>query len=371
MKNFILLIIACWLSGAVKTQAQELTFISPLVEEGIRDHLNFTEEQPIGFAQLDTITTLDLSRRGITDIRDLILMPKLRWVDLSDNMVENLQPLAVLDSLEWVDLSYNSLRGVNELFYAVSKSMTVRVAFNHIRDFSLFGSISSCNFTLEGVGLQLSENAPFFDVSYFICDATESPVAINGLVFTNIDKAVRLVCGDEAIVVPTEGESFTQSLQYNGNETVRVIVTNGEQGDTTWVVPSRNFQFEADKPLSMETGLPDDYLISSVFAERGTAVIDGTKVVYTAGDDIVTDALYISYSDGLHLRGITKYNLVGDIHGDMNSDGQKNIVDVTQLVKIILNDQGDLYLDNADVNKDGRVDYEDVKALIYTILKKK
>lgn len=368
--GYILIIVICWLSVAVKVQAQELTFVSPLVEEGIRDHLNFTEGQPIGFAQLDTITTLDLSRRGITDIRDLILMPKLRRVDLSDNKVENLQPLTVLDSLEWVDLSYNSLRGINDLFYATAKKMNVNVAFNHIRDFSLFGSISSCNFTLTGAGLQMSENAPFFDVGYLICDASANTISVRGLVRTNIDKTIRLVCTNEERGV-TEGEHFTQSLQYNGNETVRVIVTNGEQGDTTWVVPSRNYQFEADKPLSMETGLPDDYLISSVFAERGTAVIDGTKVVYTAGDDIVTDALYISYSDGLHLRGITKYNLVGDNHGEMNNDGQKNIVDVTQLVKVILNDQGNLYLDNADVNKDGRVDYEDVKALIYTILKKK
>lgn len=370
MVRFLTIIIVCWLSATLQAQGQELTFISPLVEEGIREHLNFSEEEQIGFAQLDTITTLDLSRRGITDIRDLVLMPKLRMVDLSDNKVDGLRPLTLLDSLEWVDLSYNSLKGINELAFSKAKDLTVNVAFNHIRDFSFFNSISFCNFTLEGVGLQLGENSPFFDVSQLICDATTSPVTVRGLVRTNMEETVRLVCEGEEIVVPTEDEYFKQALQYNGNTSVRVELTNGERSDATWLVPSRTFKTVAGEMLSIETGLPDDYEISSAFAEMGTAVIDGTKVKYTATADNAADVLYISYSDGIRLRGFTKYYL-GNANGDVSGDGRKNIVDVARLVSIILGNPNHYPLENADMDGDGDQDYDDVIKLVNTILMKK
>ena len=90
MRNKLIIIFSCCLFVVSNAQGQELNFISPNVEEGIRQHLNINEESPISFAQLDTITKLDLSRRGIADVRDLVLLPKLRSLDLSGNMVEDL-----------------------------------------------------------------------------------------------------------------------------------------------------------------------------------------------------------------------------------------------------------------------------------------
>ncbi len=372
MRNKLTIIFVCCLFVASNAQGQELNFISPNVEAGIRQHLNIDKVSPISFAQLDTITWLDLSRRGITDIRDLVLLSKLRSLDLSGNMVEDLQPLAVLDSLEWVDLSNNNLKGINDLFYSSAKKLTINVAFNYISDFSLFGSLSSCDFVLEGANFQMIENAPYFDVGQFVCDASGEDAKVYGLVRTNMDETVRLLCGDEVINVSTEDELFMQTLHYDGNIPARVIITNGERGDTTWVVPSRTLNMTDGGTLTIETGLPDKYVISSVFAERGTASYDGTKVNYSATADIVSDVLYVSYSDGVRFRGFTKYNVIGgDANGDVNNDGLKNIVDVTLLVRKVIGIQGDLHVENADVDGDGDIDYDDVTTLVKTILLKK
>lgn len=80
--------------------------------------------------------------------------------------------------------------------------------------------------------------------------------------------------------------------------------------------------------------------------------------------------LYVSYSDGIRLRGFTKYYL-GNTNGDVSGDGRKNIIDVTRLVSIILGNPNNYPLENADVNGDGDVDYNDVIKLVNTILLKK
>ena len=308
----LLIIIASWLFIA-KAQGQELTFISPVVEEGIRQHLCITEDKVISFAQLDTITTLDLSRRGVTDIRDLVLLPKLRTLDLRDNMVCDLKPLVILDSLEWIDLSYNNLKCINDLFYSNAKNLTINVAFNYISDFSLFGSMSICNFTLEGAGFQLNENVPFFDVCQFICDASESPAVIHGLVRTNIDGSARLECEGENIGVPAEGEFFKQSLRYDGKATVQVILTNGEQGDTTWLVPLQTYQVEAGKTVMIESGLPEDYTIQGFTpALQGTMQIDGTSLSYNASNGFeYEEIMYCFYRNGV-FKGIAKVILTSE-----------------------------------------------------------
>lgn len=313
MGYYILIILACWLFVPEKVQGQEVTFLSPIVEDGIRQHLGLTEGENIRFEQLDTITTLDLSKRGVTDIYDLVLLPKLRNLDLSDNMVDDLKPLNVLDSLEWVDLRFNSLKGINELMYANAKKMTVNVAFNYIKDFSLFGSMSSCNFILEGALLQIDENAPYFDVCQFICDASESPTVIHGLVRTNIDGSARLECEGEIIGVPAEGEFFKQSLRYDGKATVQVVLTNGEQGDTTWLVPLQTYHVGAGGEVTIESGLPEDYTIQGFTpAQQGTMQIDGTTLSYTASDSFeYEEIIYGFYRNGV-FKGIAKVILTNE-----------------------------------------------------------
>jgi len=370
MRNYLKIFFACCLS-VVKVQGQELTFISPIVEEGIRQHINITEDEQISFSQLDTITTLDLSRRGITDIRDLVLLPNIRILDLSDNMVDDLQPLTVLESLEWVDLSYNHLKGINELFYSTSKNLNIIVAFNNIKDFSLFSSMSSCNFTLEGVGLQFDDSAPYYDFyhfyTYFIED--EKPVvAYRGN--TNVEAAWSIKCGSSNISAHLDGDCYLAILPKTPSKTTVVTLTNGEQSETTYVVPPAEFTAGAGKTVTLGTGLPDDYIICSAYASKGTVEIEGNTIKYTAPTNAVTDMVNFSYYQGSTLKGFSHFYVNRAKKGDVNGDRKIDSTDLMLMVNYIMGkDPTGIDLDAADVNKDTKVNVVDVTKVVDIINK--
>ena len=307
MRNYIMIIFACWLSAAIKAQGQEVTFISPAVEEGIRQHLNITNGAAISFSQLDTISTLDLSKRGITDVRDLVLMPNLRTLDLSDNVVDDLQPLVVLDSLEWVDLSSNQLKSINDLFISSAKKLTINVAFNYIKDFSLFSSISLCDFVLEGTGLQMDENALYFDVYHFYADVDEEGVPlVRYRGFTNMENDVTLACGSTQMPAVMNGETNRASLSENLSVATKAILSNSIVGDTTWVVPVIEREIQSGEEITVETGLPEDYTIGSVYGTQGDVFTEQTAIKYQASASFDYEELLYSYYCGSTLKGFSK-----------------------------------------------------------------
>lgn len=370
MRNYIKIIIVCCLSLVAKVQAQELTFISPEVEEGIRQHINIAEDEQISFLHLDTITVLDLSKRGITDIRDLVLLPSLRTLDLCDNMVEDLRPLTVLESLEWVDLSYNHLKGINDLFYSTAKNLTVNVAFNYISDFSLFCRISSCDFILEGAELQLTEEAPYIDINYLYSniDEEEKPViAYRG--YTNTDAAWSVKYGSTDTQALLDGDSHKTVLDKMPAETAVATLTNGESSISTYIVPPITYLLGAGTTVTLETGLPEDYHVSSVFASNGTVEIVGNTMKYTAPNDFVSDIVSFSYYQESILKGFSHFYLNRTKKGDVNGDGEVNETDLQLIVNYIMNPSDDFNRDAADMNGDTKVNAADLVLLVNEIKK--
>lgn len=371
MKKYITLILFCWLSGLTKAYGQEVTFASPQVEECVRLHIPLADGEQICFEQLDTITTLNLSKRGITDIHDLLLMPKLRLVDLSDNLVDDLQPLAVLDSLEWVDLSFNNLTNINALFYSTSKELSVNVAFNHIQDFSLFGSISLCTFKLEGVSLQLSEEVPFFDIPYFYTEinAVGKPV-VTYCGYTNTVGEWTITCGTSNIPAQLDGSTHTEVLEGNLAETTALTLTNGEVGETTYVVPSRFYMTDPNEILTIETGLPESYSIEYASALYGTVVVDGSVLTYTTPAESTPDIISFCYSEGSQLRGYGLY-VAGLQYGDVNADGKVTVTDAVSIVNKILGVPVAKFIERAaDVNRDANITISDAVGVVNIIMNK-
>ena len=324
-KDLKIIIACCWLSVSFQAHGQEVTFISPVVEEGIRQHLKIGGGEAISFLQLDTITSLDLSKRGVTDIRDLELLHKLRTLDLRDNNVLDLQPLAVLDSLEWVDLSHNSLKGINDLFYSTSKKMTVNVAFNYIKVFSIFGSLTHCNFTLEGTGLQLIEDAPYFDVCQLLCDASVNPAVLQGLIQTNMSESVRVECEEHETEVPSGSDGFTIALQGDFTKTVPVFLGNGVIRDSTYLVPQTFRALQPNRTVRIATSLPDDYTIRVCSpVQQGSIQVEGTNLIYTAAPSFDYEDIIISYYWGPVLKGFSKLQLSSDVPTDITKMKEGN-----------------------------------------------
>ena len=297
--------IICFLT-TLHCAAQEVTFFSPEVEMGVRQHLNIAESAIISMSQLDTITSLDLSHRAISDLCDLTMMPRLRILDLSDNQFNDLQPLALLDSLERLDLRFNNLRGINQLFYTRAKKLTINVGFNHIRDFSLFWTMSLCNFTLEGTGLQLDENEPFFDIFYFYADADGDVPAVCYHGKTNMDKEASLDCGSLHQMATMDGDSYKVGLTDSIGVTTMATLSNGEYGDTTWVVPQKVFDIRAKQEISFDTQLPETYSIGYANANVGIVMVEGTTLRYLAPDTESNDVVYFSYYEGNRVKGYSQ-----------------------------------------------------------------
>ena len=354
----------CWFSLAAKTKAQEVEFLSPAVEEGVRAHLGMDNGGTVGFEQLDTITTLDLSRRGVTDIHDLLLMPNLREVDLSKNMLENLYPLTVLDSLERVDLSYNNLKDISDLYFSSSKKMTVDVAFNYIRNFSVFGLKTRCDFTLEGTGLQFPENPQTFDVHQLFCDASVSPAMVYVNVSTNMAEIPQIVCGKSQFEVPLDS-FYVHALSEDIDVKAPVFLTNGTKTDSTVVIPIKTVQLNKLEEVVIETGIPEIFDISIPLCSQGTLVKEGQNLRYSASSTFKYEEIIYNYRLCGTLRGIAKIVLtsgeVPDKPCDVNEDGYVNISDVVAVINQMAGTQTYRY---ADVNNDGAVNISDVVAII-------
>ena len=333
MRNYIMIISLAMLSLAARVQGQEIKFMSPAVEKAVRQHLSINDETAISFSQLDTITYIDLSRRNVTDTKDLMLMPNLRIIDLSDNMVDDLRPIAMLDSLAYVDLSYNSLKSINDLSSSTAKNMIVNVAFNYIKDFSLFCSVLPCEFTLNGTGLQLNMDAPYFDVYQLYADVSDTRVAnacYRG--YTNMEADVTLKCGELNAHAVMDGYTNSVTLPYELGETTQVILTNGEVGDTTYVVPPKVYVVNAGEEVTINTALPESYQIGYLRTLHGTVEaepkVDGSQgatLHYTAPSPLVADTLYMSYYEGNRIKGFAQmYFMSQDFYDGVKSLRQDN-----------------------------------------------
>lgn len=371
MVRLITIIFSCWLLVVIKMEGQELTFISPLVEQGIRQHLNISENEQISFTQLDTITTLDLSRRGITDIRDLVLMPKLRTLNLSDNQVKDLHPLAVLDSLEWVDLSCNSLKGINDLFDSSSPNMTIIVSYNHISDFSLFTFLTTCDFTLVGTGLQQSENPPRFDVNqlYANFNEKEQPV-ISYSGYTNLATGTNLKYGSSSASARMDGGFYQVPISEEITGTTKVTISNGEISEDTYMVPAADHQVKGGQTVTLSTGLPDDYYFSYAHANKGKVETAGTTMKYTAPADAVPDIISFCYYQGYSLKGYSRFYVNWNKKGDVNGDGKLSKADAEAIAQHIIGQTPAVFnIKMADMNGDDKVDATDIVLLVNMISK--
>ena len=191
------------ISFAVTAYGQEVKFRSSEFEIGVRQHLGMDDTGKITVQHTDTITTLDLSGLGISDIRDVEYLPKLRKVNLDFNEVSDVSPLVNLDSLRSVSLRYNGLQSIHVMAFANSPEMTVDVSFNQIEDFSCFNALTPCRFTVEGAFLQLGERT----------EVENSPGDVNG------DHVVNAADVVQAVKLMNTG-GYNSAADMNGNGTI-------------------------------------------------------------------------------------------------------------------------------------------------------
>lgn len=329
MKRLYIIIVLTVLTH-FQVQAQGVTFYSPDIERGVKLHLGLEDGVSVRASQLDTITRIDLSALAISDLRDVVMLPNLKVVNLSDNEIDDVTPLAELDSLQEVDLSKNQLESINALAFSHATRMMVDVAFNYIKDFSCFQTLTPCCFTIEGSSLQSDKNASYFNLCYLYGDGTSSTSEACCRIMTNTQDVSSLECGDSKVEVP--GDGTEAALIVDGNEPRPVVLMrNGTSVDTTWIVPLTIRQIRPSETIVIATGLPEDYSLKYVtVASQGSLKVEGTTIVYTATDTFKSEDILFSYYKDSDFKGMGRVQLGNGSSGVNNllaDNGKLTLVD--------------------------------------------
>ena len=341
MKKIISTIV--FLLATIVVNSQKVTFYSQEFENGVRDHIGLGESDNVLQTHTDTITTLNLSGLGITDIRDAGYLTAVTKLDLSYNNITDVSPLLTLSSLRELNLSNNKLENINILAFVEAESMEVDVSNNYISDFSYFYTPGLCDFTFMGMGLQMEKDAPYFDIYQF---------------YATVDLANRSMISYRGYTI--DGDSHIAVLPTTPTETTEVTLTNGAESIKTFVVPAKFNKVEAGKTVSMDTGLPEHYTISA-YASKGTVEIVGNTLKFTAPQETVSDIISFCFYEGATLKGISRFYVN---KGDIDGDGDVDKADLEKVVNFIMNPSEDFNKDAADMNGDGKVNATDVVLII-------
>lgn len=357
--------IAVLMMAALVAQAQKVTFYSPEFENGVRHHIGLGESDDVLQTQTDTITTLNLSGLEITDIRDVVYLTAVSKLDLSYNNISDVSPLLSLESLRELNLSNNHLENINILAFIQSESLKLDVSNNYISDFSYFYTPGLCDITFYGMGLQTEKDAPYFDIYQFYAniDGSGQPM-ISYRGYTNMSAATSIKCGSVSEAAQIDGDSHTAILATRLTETTEVTLTNGEKTITTYAIPPKYYRVEAGKTVSLETGLPEDYSLTSAYASKGTVEIVGKTLNFTAPEEVFSDIIYFYYYEGSILKGISRIYLN---KGDVNGDGNVDIDDAHAVANYIVNPTEDFNKDAADMNGDQKVNATDIVLIVNII----
>lgn len=321
MKNIIRAMML--LLSVTEALAQNVTFFSPEFEEGVKRHLNVEQGTPVIQQQTDTITEIDLSGLGIIDIRDVVYLPNVKNIDLSFNDISDVAPLLPLDSLQNVDLRGNQLENISELIFASSDSLVVNIAYNYIKDFSRFYLPSKCHISIIGMAAQKDRNAQYMDVYMFYADVMNGSSVVNFRGYSNVTSGIFLDCAGTHSNAVLDGNFNTVRIAESLDGTTRAILSNGEVGDTTYVVPPTVHIVNGGDEVTIDTELPENYQIGYLRALHGTIETDGTTLHYTAPAPIVADTLYMSYYEGNRIRGFTQmYFMSQDFYDNIKTTQQ-------------------------------------------------
>lgn len=318
------------LLSVTEALAQNVTFFSPEFEEGVKRHLNVEQGTPVIQQQTDTITEIDLSGLGIIDIRDVVYLPNVKNIDLSFNDISDVAPLLPLDSLQNVDLRGNQLENISELIFASSDSLVVNIAYNYIKDFSRFYLPSKCHISIIGMAAQKDRNAQYMDVYMFYADVMNGSSVVNFRGYSNVTSGIFVDCAGTHSNAVLDGNFNTVRIAESLDGTARAILSNGEVGDTTYVVPPTVHIVNGGDEVTIDTELPENYQIGYMRALHGTVEaepkVDGSQgatIHYTAPAPIVADTLYMSYHEGNRIRGFTQmYFMSQDFYDNIKTTQQ-------------------------------------------------
>lgn len=152
----VLVLLVCLPGMASMEQATlEVSFEDEQLEQAIREVLNKDKDADITQNDLESLTLLDLSRRGIKSIEGLQYASNLKFVDLSDNEIDDITPLKSLTKIRELDISSNQISSIQDLS-AMTDLKMLNVSRNQISSLDVIKHLESLH-TFEANDNQISD----------------------------------------------------------------------------------------------------------------------------------------------------------------------------------------------------------------------
>lgn len=123
----LVLVILVSLPGRAYMEQASLnvSFQDEQLEQAIKQILEKDETAAVTQKDMQSLTLLDLSRRGIKSIQGLQYASNLRYLDLSNNEIDDIMPLKPLTKIRELDISGNQIASIQDLSVMTDMEMLI------------------------------------------------------------------------------------------------------------------------------------------------------------------------------------------------------------------------------------------------------
>ncbi|GAH85565.1 unnamed protein product [marine sediment metagenome] len=116
------------------TYKTAIAFPDSNLEAAIREVIG-KPEGPIHASELEGLSFLTASRRGVTDLTGLEYCTNITHLSLAYNQISDISPLASLINLTWLDLAYNQVSNISPLA-SLTNLTVLHLSYNQISNLS-------------------------------------------------------------------------------------------------------------------------------------------------------------------------------------------------------------------------------------------
>lgn len=141
--------------ASMEQASLEVSFQDEQLEQAIKEILKKDENAAVTQKDMQSLTLVDLSRRGIKSIQGLQYASNLKYVDLSDNEIDDITPLKSLTKIRELDIADNQIASIQDLSAMTDLEMLI-VSQNQISSIDVIKQLGRLH-TFEANDNQISD----------------------------------------------------------------------------------------------------------------------------------------------------------------------------------------------------------------------
>lgn len=246
--------------------------------------------------------------------------------------------------------------GIFSNYYSNLELSFINLAYNEADTYGGGINLEQGSTTIIENSLIHHNSAPIYGGGIYAWDEAEFRLINLTVVdnFSNAGGAVTALAESNGIIVNSILWNNGIAEIYSNNSNVNLFYSNNETG------------WQGEKNLRIDPSFQDN-VIDSYLLNFDSKCIDKGTDFFITGNDTLINLIAGSYNGEKPDMGAYEY--FGSI-GDLNGDGQINMIDLVQVIFIIINNEelNDLEIQLADFNGDGYVTVLDVILLMEMIL---